>query len=258
MKYLRKSNPFLFVSLVALTVTPLVKAQTPPMVDPQAQNLLRQASTYLQQQKSYRFQADITFDDVMPPDFKLQYHSTAQVMVSRPDKFRVDYVSDRRQMNFYFNGKELTIFDPNANVYTSLSLPKNIDTALNKVDDNYSFVVPLSDFIHSDPYQALASKIKTGYYLGKSTIGGVSTHHLAFSQENIDWQIWLEDSKRLLPRKLVISYKNLPGSPQYSAILSNWEFKPLASSLFEFKAPDNADSIDIVPRLQPENDSQTN
>ena len=247
---------FRSASLVALAVTPVIKAQTPLNIDPQAENLLRQTSNYLQQQKFYRFQADITFDDVVPPDFKLQYHSTAQVMVQRPDKFRVDYTGDRRRMNFYFNGKNLTIFDLDANVYGSLPLPENIDTALNKIDTNYSFVVPLADLIHSDPYQALASKIKTGYYLGKSTIGGVSTHHLAFSQENIDWQIWLEDSKRPLPRKLVITYKNLPGSPQYSAIFSNWEFKPLDASLFEFKAPGNANSIEIIPSLKPGNNPQ--
>jgi hypothetical protein len=252
MKYLKKFSPFLFASLIAVAVPPLIEAQTPPTVAPQAESLLRQASKYLQQQKSYSFQAEITFDDVMPPDFKLQYHSTAQVMVRRPQEFRVDYVGDRRSMNFYFNGKQLTIFDPTANVYGSLSLPQNIDAALNEIDTNYSFVVPLADFIHSDPYQALAGKIKTGYYLGKSTIGGISAHHLAFSQENIDWQIWIEDGKRPLPRKLVITYKNLPGSPQYSAIFSGWEFKPLEESVFRFTPPANANSIEFLPKLKPE------
>ena len=250
---LRKFSPFLLASLVAIALPVWSEAQTPPTVAPQAESLLRQASEYLQKQKSYRFQAEITFDDVMPPDFKLQYHSTAQVMVRRPQEFRVDYAGDRRNMNFYFNGKKLTIFDPNANVYGSLSLPQNIDTALNEIDANYNFVVPLADFIHSDPYKALASKIKTGYYLGKSTIGGISTHHLAFSQENIDWQIWIEDGKRPLPRKLVITYKNLPGYPQYSAIFSQWEFKTLDDSLFAFKAPTNANSIEILPSFKPQN-----
>jgi hypothetical protein len=248
---LRKFSPFLFASLVAIALSPLSKAQTPPTVAPQAESLLRQTSEYLQRQKFYRFQAEITFDDVMPPDFKLQYHSTAQVMVRRPQEFRVDYAGDRRNLNFYFNGKQLTVFDLNANVYAGIPLPPNIDAALNEMDTNYNFVVPLADFIHSDPYQALASKIKAGYYLGKSTIGGISTHHLAFSQEKIDWQIWIEDGKRPLPRKLVITYKNLPGSPQYSAIFSQWEFNPLDESIFKFTPPSNANSIEFLPGFKP-------
>lgn len=242
-----------FASLVAIALPTLSKAQTPPNIAPQAASLLRQASEYLQQQQSYRFQADIAFDDVMLPDFKLQYHSTAQVMVRRPQEFRVDYAGDRRNLNFYFNGKQLTLFDKNANVYGSLSLPQSVDAALNEIDTNYNFIVPLADFIHSDPYQALAGKIKTGYYLGKSTIGGISTHHLVFSQDNIDWQIWIEEGKRPLPRKLVITYKNLPGSPQYIAVFSQWDFKTLDDGLFTFKAPKEANSIDILPIFKPAN-----
>lgn len=85
-------------------------AQTPG-VDPQARQILQRASLYLQQQSSYSFQADINYDDVMPPDFKLQYQAVAQVRVTRPNKLRVDYEGDHRRVSFFSDGSTLTLMD---------------------------------------------------------------------------------------------------------------------------------------------------
>jgi hypothetical protein len=75
----------------------------------------------------------------------------------------------------------------------------------------------------------------------------VSCHHLAFSQETIDWQIWIEDGPRPVPRKLVITYKTEPGSPQYVARLSGWNFQPRFSKhFFTFEAPAGAGEMEFL------------
>jgi hypothetical protein len=56
-------------------------------------------------------------------------------------------------------------------------------------------------------------------------VGGIACRHLAFVQKNADWQIWIEEGSPVVPRKIVITYKTLPGAPQYSAIFTGWDLK---------------------------------
>jgi hypothetical protein len=38
----------------------------------------------------------------------------------------------------------------------------------------------------------------------------------------VDWQIWIADSGKPLPRKYVITTKDDPAQPQYMVLMSNW------------------------------------
>ena len=50
-----------------------------------------------------------------------------------------------------------------------------------------------------------------------------------------------------MPRKLVVTYRNEPEAPQYTAIFSNWDFEPrLAKYLFIPKIPADAVKIDFL------------
>ncbi len=246
---LRKLSPFLIASLTVLAIPLLTLAQTQPAIAPRAEQLLRQATDYLKAAPVYSFQAEITFDDVFPPDLKLQYHSTAKVLVDRPDRLRIDYKGDHRNVSFYYNGKDFTMFDRGKNVYASFAAPATIDATLSRTLKDFGFLVPVADLAYSDPYQALGGKIQKGFYLGLVSLNGRQVHHLAFSQENIDWQIWIEDGKQPLIRKFVITYKSLTAAPQYIVEIPLWDFnwKQPHEAFFSLQAPENAVKIEFLP-----------
>jgi hypothetical protein len=105
---------------------------------------------------------------------------------------------------------------------------------MNHVMEKFNFSPPLADFVYQDPYSTLIKNVQFGFYVGLSNIEGVRCHHLAFVQKYIDWQIWIEDGKQMVPRKLVITYKTWPESPQYTAVLSEWNLNArLANALFD-------------------------
>jgi hypothetical protein len=53
--------------------------------------------------------------------------------------------------------------------------------------------------------------------------------------------------------RLVIDYKNSPGSPQFSADFTDWNFSPApADSLFAFKPGDGMQKIAFAPMLRTE------
>jgi hypothetical protein len=76
---------------------------------------------------------------------------------------------------------------------------------------------------------------------------------VAATQADVDWQVWIEVGKQILPRKLVITYVDEPGDPQYSAVLTDWDFTPrLPERLFRFEAPAGAARIEFLPEEEPQ------
>jgi hypothetical protein len=122
-----------------------------------------------------------------------------------------------------------------------------IDEAVDEVFDKYGFSVPIADLIYKDPYLALIENAESGFLVGRPLIGGKPTFHLAFTQKTVDWQIWIEDGSRPLPLKLLITYKNEFGSPQYTATLSSWNLQArLSESFAEFHPPAGSHKIEFL------------
>lgn len=218
-----------------------------PVVDPRADALLRAMSDTLASAEHFSYQAKIEFDDVLPTGQKIQYAAVQDVAVRRPDRVYVEYDGDLGANRAWYDGKKLTLIDDDKNVYGAVPMPGRIDAALERLIETYGFSPPLSDFLHADPYKVLRQRVQFGIYVGKSYVEGVRCHHLAFVEKTIDWQIWIEDGTQLVPHKLVISYPEMPGSPEFEAVLSHWNFDSrLTDFVFEPMIPEGATEIDFV------------
>ena len=58
---------------------------------------------------------------------------------------------------------------------------------------------------------------------GSDLVEGVLCDHLAFSRDDTDWQVWIEAGERPVPRKLVITSIDLPGTPQFGVVITSFE-----------------------------------
>ena len=220
-----------------------------PNISDQADRLLREMSAYLSAATAFTFHADVTYDNVVDDSQMIQYGGTAEVAVRRPDRLRAEYRGDERRSSVVIDGRTATIHDLEMNVYSVTEVPEGegLDAAIDHIFDEYGFTVPITDFVYADPYDALTGFVDSGFWVGLSLVDGTRCHHLAFSQETIDWQIWIEDGPRPVPRKLVITYKDEPGAPQYTARLSRWDLQPrLSNHYFEFHPPIGADEIEFM------------
>ena len=116
--------------------------------------------------------------------------------------------------------------DPARPCYASEAAPPEIDGMLEQLLPKLDFVPPLADFLYHDPYKTVRANIQYGFDLGQNDVNGRSCRTLAFVEKDIDWQIWIENGPQLTPCKLVITYKNQPAQPQFSAVFSDWDFAP--------------------------------
>ncbi len=223
-----------------------------PVIAPKAEQLLRDMGDYLKAVDQFSFHAEITYDHLLPTEQKVQFSASGNVEVRRPDRIHAEVEGDLDTKRFWYDGKTITLLNVNERVYASEPVPSQIDAALDHVMEKFGFSPPLADLVYSDPYASFIPNVEFGFYVGLHNVEETRCHHLAFVEKYIDWQIWIEDGKELVPRKLLITYKTLPGGPQYTAVLSDWDLSArLPDRLFTADIPEGMGIDKIEFMMQP-------
>jgi hypothetical protein len=85
-------------------------------------------------------------------------------------------------------------------------------------------------------------------YVETTTITDVPCDHVAAqTSRGVDFQAWIAQGSEPLPRRIIITYKEEPGQPQFWADLSNWNLAPeVSDALFTFTPPDGAERIQFL------------
>ena len=230
-------------------------AETKPIIDPAADKLLKRMGDYLAQAPFFSVNGEVWQDVELGSGQRIQAGRTIELQVRRPDRFHAEVHSTRRNRALFYDGKSIALFNRVQNFYGSIPAPASLDQALDTAIERFGIAMPLEDLIVSDPYQSAMQKVVSGRDIGPVTVLGVPCEHLAFSLGTVDWQIWIEDGAKPVPRKVVITYNDEEGSPEYTAILSNWDFQTkLPDFLFSFETPSGASKIDVA-EIKAENQS---
>ena len=220
-----------FLNIVILAVilvsglgiqTASAQYETSPNLDSEAAAVLQSMSNYLGSRADYSFKADIMYDEVLGSGQKVQYGAEAVAYLTKPNKFAISYITERGGYKLWYNAGQATILEIPENDYATATLPGTVDQALNKLSDEYAFDPVLSEFLFINTFKTLTKNVTSGRSLGPSRVSGAMCRHLIFQGNDIDWQIWIEDGNRPVPRKLVITYKNRPESPQFIALIKDW------------------------------------
>jgi hypothetical protein len=160
---------------------------------------------------------------------------------------RAERTGDIVSQVFYYNGKTLTLYNPAEKFYATVAAPATVDAALDFARSKLDVLAPASDLLYRDAYQRLTQDVTSGFVVGKAAIGGVKCDQLAFSGPEVDWQIWIADGDKPLPRKYVITTKDVKGWPQYTVTMSDWILAPnVGADQFNFVPPEGATKIDFL------------
>ena len=194
------------------------------------------------QAKQFSFVAR-TFRAYAGPNGQLLHIAhTIKTALRRPDRIMVDLSGDDGASKLLYDGKTLVIYVPAQKQYVSTPVSGDIDKALDIAEERAKTDFPLTALLANDPAESLLAGVTSGGDVGTATIDGIACRHYFFvqSSDDLEWELWLEDNDRALPRRVVVTYRSVPGRPTFLADLSNWDFTTqTADSDFEFKpAPD--------------------
>lgn len=224
------------------------RAAAEPVMDVRAEEHLRRMTDYLAKLERFRFEVDVAYDDYLVEDELIQKSRRVTIEASRPSRVRGASVGDGENNRYWFDGRQMTVFDAINNVYAVLDCPGTIDTLLDTLAERYDVVVPLAELVASDAHRWLMGNVTDATYVGESTVNGVRCHHLSYRQPTLNWQIWIDAGAEPLPRKLAIRYKQLIGNPQYTATFVKWDASlALSDADFSASIPAEAQRVEYQP-----------
>jgi hypothetical protein len=219
--------------------TTLPKTETPApktsaVVNPEAVAALRNMSRYLTSLNTAELTSNGSIDVVTEDGQRIQMDGVTNYKLRKPG-FVIDFKSDLKNRQFYYDGKTFTQYTPGTGFYASVPAPGTNREALAAMYKQYGISLPLEDlFRWADPAGRPDDQLKSAYQVGTATIDGVATDHYAFREGAADWELWIEQGDRPLPRKMVIVDRTDDARPTFTARL-DWKINPpLSDSDFRF------------------------
>jgi hypothetical protein len=236
------------VLLSVATLWPIASHAQPSGVDPEAIKLLRGTTDYLAGLKQFRVEADTAIDMVLFSGQKLQFGHRIALSVQRPNKLRAERIGELTNQIFYYDGTSLSLHFPDQKYFATVPAPPAIDGMLDLARDKLNVIAPAADLVYNNAFERLTEGLSSAFVVGEAVVGGVRCIHIAFSNPEVDWQIWIQRGDKPLPRKFVVTSKRMPQSPQFAVTLSKWDVSPkLTDAMFHFVPPKGSRQIDFVP-----------
>ena len=219
----------------------------PAAIEPQAEKLLRKMSDYLAGRQQFSLRAESTIEAVLTSGQKIQFDSPATLTVSRPNRMRAHRRGDIANQEFFYDGKTLTLYSPKENLYAAEAAPPALDEMLDFAREKLDIIAPAAELLYKNAADKMLKESSSGFVVGPSVVAGVKTTHLAFRGAELDWQIWIEDGDRPLPRKFILTSKKVAGEPEFTVVIRGWDLAPkLTDGEFKFAPPKGAKKIDFL------------
>jgi hypothetical protein len=213
--------------------------------DPEAIKALEKMGDYLRTLKAFQVHSETNRDEVLDDGQSVEFDGVADMIVERPNRLRADVTSDKQQRLYFYDGKTLSVWGRRVNYYATVPAPPTIRELVDSLSSKYDIELPLVDlFYWSD--RTSTGNITGATDLGQSQIGGVTCEHFAFRQEDVDWQVWIQQGDYPLPRKVVIRTVTDEARPRFAAVLT-WNLAPsFDDAAFTFDPPPGAKRITLA------------
>ena len=236
-------------TVLALAGLSMAAQAQPAGIAPEAQRLLKASTDFLASQQQFSAETRNTLEVVLKSGQKIEFNHQARMSAQRPDKLRAERTGDLVDQVFVYDGKSLTLHNPQDKAYAQVAAPDTLEAMLEFARTQLDIVAPAGDLLNKNAYDILMDGVTDGFVVGKAVIEGVRCDHLAFRAPHVDLQMWIQEGAQPLPRKLVITTRDLANAPQFAVTITKWNLKPkFNAQTFSFTPPAGAKKVDFLPR----------
>jgi hypothetical protein len=219
----RRASRAARVATVLLGAGLLSGLASPAWSDEEAMQLLKKTSDYMARQQTISIKFDSDIEIVTPSLQKIQFASSGEALLNRPDKLRLSRQGGYSDVELVFDGAVVTLHGKNANAYVQTPFTGSIDGLVDKLRAEFAVDAPGADLLLADMFKQMSADVLDGKHIGQGVVDGVECEHLAFRGPEVDWQIWVESGSNPAPRKYVITSKMVAGAPQYTLRIKEWK-----------------------------------
>lgn len=219
----------------------------------QAKALLQGMARYLADLPEFSVKFRDGYDVVQPSGQKIEFGESRSVALARPDRLRVEEISsDGTRDVAIFDGSHISTLDADAAVFAQVPQPGSVDDSIAYFVRSLRMRMPLALLLSTQLPQVLERRTTTVDYVERTEILGVPAHHVAGQTEQVDFQFWIKEGDRPLPLRVVITYRDAPGQPQFWASFLDWNTAPdFPPETFRFTPPPDARQIAFAVQVRP-------
>jgi hypothetical protein len=247
----------LTAGLVGLASTSVAAAEAakpakPAISEEASAALLRMGHTLGAERFSFQARTIRVYADVGGQPLHI-FHAL-KIVVQRPNRLFAEAGGDDGTTKLVFDGKTAYLFSAVQNKYAKIPVPEGtIEGMLKEAVGRLGIDFPLADFLTSAPNKAFLTGVTTGRVVNTVTIDGAPYLHMFFGQPpGIELELWLSKNDQSLPSRLIVTYRMLPGQPNFIAEFSDWSFDVHPSdAAFAFQPPAGAVEAALKPVAPP-------
>ena len=239
------------------TTIPSAAVASPTAADSETQQFARarliEMARFLGNTNKFNVSLRTAYDVVQENGQKIEFGEVRELAVQRPDRVRIlESAGDGKRDLTLFDGKVLTIFDGATAAYAQAPQPGDIDTSVVYFVRDLQLRLPLAPLLMKNLADELQRRVTRVDYVERTDVLGKPAHHIAARTARSDFQVWIAEGKQPLPLRIVMSYPDEEGQPQFRADFSQWNLSPrFDKTTFKFNPPADARQIVFVVQVQP-------
>src|SRR5215208_5722602 len=141
-------------------------AAASPAVDPAVITALNKMGAFLRAQRAFAVRSETAIDEILDTGQKIQLGEAVEMWVRRPNGLRVNYVADRKQRQFFYNGKTFTLYAPKIGFYAAFAAPPMLRELIDVLEQRYQIEMPLVDLFYWGTDKSGIDKVDSAIDLG--------------------------------------------------------------------------------------------
>jgi hypothetical protein len=239
--------------VLALGAGPTLAADKTPAVasaeqDPEATAIFYKMTDFIAKALVFSVTIRSGYDAIQSDGQRIEFGEQRRVLLQRPAGLRVEVErSDGDQGLVLFDGKGITAFKADDNIYARAEKPGTVDDAIVYLVGDLQLTLPLARMFLTGFPKDMKKKVTSIDYVEENFLLDVPTDHLAVRSADVDMQIWIAQGEQPLPRRIILTYKNAPGAPQFRADLFDWDLSPkVAADSFTFAPAADAEEVPFL------------
>ncbi len=225
-------------------------------VDPRAGAVLQALSDYFKAAPSFKVEMEAE-THIVAEGMKQEFTTRAVLTIKRPDKLAMTAKNCMiGTLMLVCDGTNVTAFLPAFNRYTVKPSRGSLDQFSQEMRaSSPTFLPVIAALLERDPYEAFMKDATRVQYVGEEMRGDVACHHLTFTHQGFDCDVWIRTGPKPLLEAIKPCLAEMGGEDKMPAgmksdvmlNLKNWEIGPdLSNSLFTITLPPDAQKTDTL------------
>ena len=225
-----------------------VPATTAAAQDPEAKAILMTMAEFLAKAPAFSVTIRSGYDAIQADGQYIEFGEQRRILLQRPDRARIEVKrSDGDRGLVLLDGKGITAYKADDNVYARVEKPGTVDNAIVFLVKDLQMTLPMARMFLTTFPQDLEKQLTAISYVEEDVLFDVPTDHLAARSAEVDLQLWVAQGEQPLPRRVILTYKKAPGQPQFRADMTEWNLSPtVAADSFTFTPPAGAEQIPFI------------